>query len=42
MTQTELTGYSAGPTRKPFTLLQGEPRAELARLLRAAGVEVAE
>ncbi|MFP5346188.1 MAG: dihydrodipicolinate synthase family protein [Actinomycetes bacterium] len=36
----ELTGYSAGPVRKPFTLLDGEARAELARLLRAAGVDV--
>jgi 4-hydroxy-tetrahydrodipicolinate synthase len=36
----ELTGYPAGPVRKPFSLLQGEARAELARLLRAAGVEV--
>jgi 4-hydroxy-tetrahydrodipicolinate synthase len=36
----ELTGYSAGPVRKPFALLDGEARAELARLLRAAGVEV--
>jgi 4-hydroxy-tetrahydrodipicolinate synthase len=36
----ELTGYPAGPVRKPFTLLEGDARAELARLLRAAGVEV--
>jgi 4-hydroxy-tetrahydrodipicolinate synthase len=36
----ELTGYPAGPVRKPFALLEGEARAELARLLRAAGVEV--
>jgi dihydrodipicolinate synthase/N-acetylneuraminate lyase len=36
----ELTGYSAGPVRKPFALLEGEARAELARLLDAAGVEV--
>jgi 4-hydroxy-tetrahydrodipicolinate synthase len=36
----ELTGYPAGPVRKPFALLDGEPRAELARLLRAAGVKV--
>ena len=36
----ELTGYSAGPMRKPFALLGGEARAEFARLLRAAGVEV--
>lgn len=35
-----LTGYSAGPARKPVALLEGESRAELARLLRAAGVEV--
>ena len=35
-----LTGYPAGPARKPTALLEGEPRAELARLLRAAGVEV--
>jgi dihydrodipicolinate synthase/N-acetylneuraminate lyase len=37
----ELTGYPAGPARKPFALLEGDARAELARLLRAAGVEVA-
>jgi 4-hydroxy-tetrahydrodipicolinate synthase len=36
----ELTGYSAGPVRKPFALLEGDARAELARLLRAAGLEV--
>jgi 4-hydroxy-tetrahydrodipicolinate synthase len=36
----ELTGYPAGPVRKPFALLEGDARAELARLLRAAGVEV--
>ena len=36
----ELTGHSAGPVRKPFALLDGEARAEFARLLRAAGVEV--
>jgi 4-hydroxy-tetrahydrodipicolinate synthase len=35
-----LTGHSAGPVRKPFALLEGEARAEFARLLRAAGVEV--
>jgi 4-hydroxy-tetrahydrodipicolinate synthase len=36
----ELTGYSAGPVRKPFALLEGDARAEFARLLRAAGVDV--
>ena len=36
----ELTGYPAGPVRKPFALLDGEARTELARLLRAAGVKV--
>jgi 4-hydroxy-tetrahydrodipicolinate synthase len=36
----DLTGYSAGPVRKPFALLDGEARAEFAELLRAAGVEV--
>ena len=36
----QLTGYPAGPARKPFTLLDGDARAELARLLRAAGVTV--
>jgi dihydrodipicolinate synthase/N-acetylneuraminate lyase len=36
----ELTGYPAGPVRKPAALLEGEARAELARLLRDAGVEV--
>jgi len=38
----ELTGYPAGPLRKPFALLQGEARAEFTRLLRAAGVKVVE
>jgi len=37
----KLTGYPAGPVRKPFTLLGGDARAEFAGLLRAAGVEVA-
>lgn len=36
----ELTGYPAGPLRKPFALLHGEARAEFTRLLRAAGVKV--
>lgn len=36
----ELRGFATGPARKPFALLDGEPRAELAGLLRAAGVEV--
>jgi dihydrodipicolinate synthase/N-acetylneuraminate lyase len=36
----QLTRYPAGPARKPFTLLDGDARAELARLLRAAGVKV--
>ena len=36
----DLTGYAAGPVRKPFALLEGPDRAELGRLLRAAGVEV--
>ena len=36
----ELTGHSAGPVRKPFALLEGEARDELARLLRNAGVKV--
>jgi 4-hydroxy-tetrahydrodipicolinate synthase len=35
-----LTGHPAGPVRKPFALLEGEARAEFARLLRAAGVDV--
>jgi hypothetical protein len=38
----DLTGHSVGPVRKPFALLEGEARPELARLLRAAGVEVVE
>lgn len=38
----ELTGYPAGPLRKPFALLHGEARAEFTRLLRAAGVKVVE
>jgi 4-hydroxy-tetrahydrodipicolinate synthase len=33
----ELTGHSAGPTRAPFALLEGEARAEFARLLADAG-----
>lgn len=36
----ELTGYPAGPVRKPFSLLPDDARAELAGLLRAAGVKV--
>jgi dihydrodipicolinate synthase/N-acetylneuraminate lyase len=36
----QLRGYATGPVRKPFALLDGEARAEFARLLRAAGVEV--
>jgi dihydrodipicolinate synthase/N-acetylneuraminate lyase len=36
----ELTGYPAGPVRKPASLLDGDARAELARLLRDAGVKV--
>jgi len=36
----ELLGHRTGGLRKPFKLLQGEPRAELARLLQAAGLEV--
>ena len=36
----ELRGFVPGPVRKPFALLEGEARAELARVLREAGVEV--
>jgi len=36
----ELRGFAPGPVRKPFALLEGEARAELARVLREAGVEV--
>lgn len=36
----QLTGYPAGPARKPVTLLEGDARAELAQLLVAAGVKV--
>jgi hypothetical protein len=36
----ELTGHPVGPVRKPFALLEGADRAEFARLLRAAGVDV--
>jgi hypothetical protein len=36
----QLRGYATGPVRKPFALLDGEARAEFARLLSAAGVEV--
>ncbi|KAK4940349.1 hypothetical protein LTR10_019565 [Elasticomyces elasticus] len=36
----ELLGHRTGGLRKPFRLLQGEPRAELARLLQAAGLEL--
>lgn len=36
----QLRGYATGPLRKPFALLEGEARAELARLLREAGVDV--
>ncbi len=38
----QLRGYATGPVRKPFALLEGEVRAEFARLLRDAGVEVVE
>ncbi|KIW59531.1 hypothetical protein PV05_03974 [Exophiala xenobiotica] len=36
----ELLGHRTGGLRKPFKLLEGEPKAELARLLQAAGLEV--
>ncbi len=36
----ELTGHPAGPVRKPFALLDDDARAELAELLRDAGVKV--
>jgi len=36
----ELTGYPAGPPRKPFLPLGKEARDELAQLLRDAGVPV--
>ena len=35
-----LRGWATGPIRRPFALLDGEPRAELAQLLRDAGIEV--
>ena len=38
----ELLGYSTGGVRKPFKLLTGEPRAELAKLLQTAGLKVVE
>ncbi|KAJ3962460.1 hypothetical protein N0V92_000837 [Colletotrichum tropicale] len=36
----ELRGWKTGGLRKPFALLEGEPRKELAGLLRDAGVDV--
>lgn len=38
----ELRGWATGGLRKPFKLLEGEPKTELARLLRAAGVKLLE
>lgn len=37
-----LQGQESGPLRKPFALLEGEPRAELARLLKNAGLKTIE
>ncbi|KIW77228.1 dihydrodipicolinate synthase [Fonsecaea pedrosoi CBS 271.37] len=39
-TAMELLGYPTGGLRKPFKLLTGEPRAELARILQTAGLKV--
>lgn len=39
-TAMELRGFRTGGVRKPFKLLEGAEREELAGLLRAAGVEV--
>lgn len=36
----ELRGWETGGLRKPFGLLEGEPRKEFARLLKDAGVDV--
>ncbi|KAI0435753.1 aldolase [Xylaria telfairii] len=41
-TAMELRGWHAGPQRKPFAVLQGEPRQRLAVLLKNAGVQVVE
>lgn len=38
----ELRGWSTGGLRKPFSLIKGDRRTELARLLKAAGVLVLE
>lgn len=37
-----LQGHETGPLRKPFALLEGQPRAELARLLKNAGLNIVE
>jgi dihydrodipicolinate synthase/N-acetylneuraminate lyase len=37
-----LQGQKSGPLRKPFALLEGEPRAELTRLLKNAGLKTVE
>ncbi|KAH6662402.1 hypothetical protein F5X68DRAFT_195792 [Plectosphaerella plurivora] len=37
----ELRGWKTGGVRKPFVLLQGRPREELAQLLKDAGVKLA-
>jgi dihydrodipicolinate synthase/N-acetylneuraminate lyase len=37
-----LQGQETGPLRKPFAILKGEPRAELARLLKNAGLKTVE
>lgn len=38
----ELRGWKTGGLRKPFKLLPAEPRAELAEILRKAGIKVVE
>ncbi|KAL2413141.1 4-hydroxy-tetrahydrodipicolinate synthase [Exophiala dermatitidis] len=38
----ELRGWATGGVRKPFKLLEGEPKAELAQLLRNAGLKLVE
>jgi dihydrodipicolinate synthase/N-acetylneuraminate lyase len=38
----ELRGWSTGGLRKPFSIIKGDRRAELSKLLKAAGVSVVE
>ncbi|KAJ4264533.1 hypothetical protein NW762_005735 [Fusarium torreyae] len=41
-TALELTGWKIGGIRKPFAMLEGKPKDDLARALKAAGVKIVE